>query len=418
MKSIKVLMMLTLALIFAACSSEEPNTPEQVTVGVQLVLPKGIDNGQFSDLTITFTEVNTGKQTKISVENGKPVTALLTVGQYRAEATGKLTYKNARGLEKHINVKAVLESLTVTGQTRDVNLQFFSTTEPEPDPADYDYKGFVLAEIFCAGTSTPQGRLYNADTYFVIYNNTDHVLYADSLVIAESDFLTVSKQNYTPDIMATDMAVAALYMIPGSGHDVPVQPGGKLLIVNNALDHTKANPNSWDESTANYEWYDESTNPNFSDVDNENVPNLVKIYCYTKTIWSLHTQGFKSYALGRMHTSIEKYLTDYVYNYNYHIVAPGGEADMTGKSYKLPNNWILDAVNMSAKTKYQWSVVAPNLDAGFTYSSEIERDGNRFKKSVRRKVVSRDGSRAILMDTNNSTDDFEPQAGANPFHQF
>lgn len=119
-----------------------------------------------------------------------------------------------------------------------------------------------------------------------------------------------------------------------------------------------------------------------------------------------------------MHTSIEKYLTDYVYNYNYHIVAPGGEADMTGKSYKLPNNWILDAVNMSAKTKFQWSVVAPNLDAGFTYSSEIERDGNRFKKSVRRKVVSRDGSRAILMDTNNSTDDFEPQAGANPFHQF
>ena len=112
-------------------------------------------------------------------------------------------------------------------------------------------------------------------------------------MIAESDFLTVSKQNYTPDIMATDMAVAALYMIPGSGHDVPVQPGGKLLIVNNALDHTKANPNSWDESTANYEWYDESTNPNFSDVDNENVPNLVKIYCYTKTIWSLHTQGFK-----------------------------------------------------------------------------------------------------------------------------
>lgn len=68
------------------------------------------------------------------------------------------------------------------------------------------------------------------------------MLYADSLVIAESDFLTTMKQEYKPNIMDTDMAVAAMYMIPGTGRDVPVQPGGKLLIVDNAVDHTVLTP--------------------------------------------------------------------------------------------------------------------------------------------------------------------------------
>ena len=76
-----------------------------------------------------------------------------------------------------------------------------------------------------------------------------------------------------------------VHMIPGSGRDVPVQPGGKLLIVDNALNHTVANPNSWDMTTADYEWYDESTNPQFTDIDNPKVPNLEKIYCSTLTAW-------------------------------------------------------------------------------------------------------------------------------------
>ena len=34
------------------------------------------------------------------------------------------------------------------------------------------------------------------------------------------------------------------------------------------------------------------------------------------------------------------------------------------------------------------------------------------------KVKAMDGTRAILQDTNNSTDDFEPRTKADPFHVF
>ena len=276
----------------------------------------------------------------------------------------------------------------------------------------------MLGEIFCAGTANRQGNYYYADKYFVIYNNTDHVLYADSLVIAESDFLTTMKQEYTPDIMPTDMAVSAMYMIPGSGHDVPVQPGGKLLVVDNAVNHTVANPNSWDMTKADYEWYDESTNPQFTDIDNPNVPNLERIYSSTLTLWSPHSQGFKSYALARMHADRKTFLTDYMYDYTYHLVGQTGEADMTGSAYRLPNSWILDAVNMSVPTLFQWIVTSPTLDKGYTYCADFGWDDSRYGKSVRRKVKAMDGTRAILQDTNNSTDDFEPRTKADPFHVF
>ena len=230
--------------------------------------------------------------------------------------------------------------------------------------------------------------------------------------------MTVSKQDYTPDIMNDYFAVGAMYMIPGSGHDHPVQPGGRLLVVDNAIDHTYANPRSWDLSNADFEWFDETTNPQYSDIDNPDVPNLKRIYCYTRTLWTPHTQGFKSYALATMKTDENDFLDNYFYDYEYHLVGLTGEADMTGTCYKVPNEWIVDAVNMSSLRDYQWIVTSQSLDQGFTYNSEFNFDDSRYNKSVRRKVVSRENGRVILQDTNNSSDDFIPRVDADPFFNF
>ena len=67
---------------------------------------------------------------------------------------------------------------------------------------------------------------------------------------------------------------SAVAMMPDADKELPYEGAKEMLLVDNALDHTRANPNSWDETLADFEWYDESTNPQFSDVDNPNVPNL------------------------------------------------------------------------------------------------------------------------------------------------
>lgn len=417
-------MILLCVTAIASCSSDDGSSVDTTPTDMKIMfqLPDGYaDDATLTDLSITLTDINTQRKTTFNGNAAEDLSITLKAvpgGYYRIDATGKLNYRNKDLVGKQVDVLAYSEGIILTREAPIAALKLQVTSQPEADPADIAYRGFVLGEIFCAGTANRQGNYYYADKYFVIYNNTDHVLYADSLVIAESDFLTTMKQEYTPDIMPTDMAVSAMYMIPGSGHDVPVQPGGKLLVVDNAVNHTVANPNSWDMTKADYEWYDESTNPQFTDIDNPNVPNLERIYSSTLTLWSPHSQGFKSYALARMHADRKTFLTDYMYDYTYHLVGQTGEADMTGSAYRLPNSWILDAVNMSVPALFQWIVTSPTLDKGYTYCADFGWDDSRYGKSVRRKVKAMDGTRAILQDTNNSTDDFEPRTKADPFHVF
>lgn len=424
MKTFRLFMILLCVTAIASCSSDDGSSVDTTPTDLKIMfqLPDGYtDDATLTDLSITLTDINTQRKTTFNGNAAEDLSITLKAvpgGYYRIDATGKLNYRNTDLVGKQVDVLAYSEGIILTREAPIAALKLQVTSQPEADPADIAYRGFVLGEIFCAGTANRQGNYYYADKYFVIYNNTDHVLYADSLVIAESDFLTTMKQEYTPDIMPTDMAVSAMYMIPGSGHDVPVQPGGKLLVVDNAVNHTVANPNSWDMTKADYEWYDESTNPQFTDIDNPNVPNLERIYSSTLTLWSPHSQGFKSYALARMHADRKTFLTDYMYDYTYHLVGQTGEADMTGSAYRLPNSWILDAVNMSVPTLFQWIVTSPTLDKGYTYCADFGWDDSRYGKSVRRKVKAMDGTRAILQDTNNSTDDFEPRTKADPFHVF
>lgn len=57
----------------------------------------------------------------------------------------------------------------------------------------------MLAEIFFAGTETPEGKRYLGDKYFVVYNNSNDTLSADGLVLIEADLNSVQKYELTPD---------------------------------------------------------------------------------------------------------------------------------------------------------------------------------------------------------------------------
>lgn len=73
---------------------------------------------------------------------------------------------------------------------------------------------------------------------------------------------------------------------------------------------------------------------------------------------------------------------------------------------KVPNSWILDAVNLSIASMWQWNLVSANLDAGWAHCGQVDKDENRYGKSVIRKKNA-DGK---WVDTNNSTNDFESDA--------
>lgn len=405
------LLLLALMLIFGitACNNDDDESRTDVTLSY--TLPNGISEGSLSNVAVSVTNVSTGKTANIELTELTQTswTFNVTDGLYTIAFESDLTYSldNKTVTDK---AKGLKESVSIIGGTAEVELELYlSKTGGD----------FVIAEIFFTGTLTPEGKQYTGDKYYRIFNNSDTILFADGLTILESKFLTTSKEEYTPDIMSQAMAVQAVYRVPGNGTAYPVEPGKSILICDNAQDHTQANSNSFNLTTANFEWYDESSNPNYLDVDNPNITNLDKIYCYTATIWGPHNRGFTSHALGRWPRNLSKetYLADYTYHYEYTFVFNEHSYPMSGDCYKFPNEWIIDAVNLSIEAKHEWIVVDPSLDMGWTYCGTVDSDATRYGKSVRRKTLSTTPSgRIYLKDTNNSTLDFDAEQTANPFY--
>ncbi|MBB6275397.1 DUF4876 domain-containing protein [Porphyromonas circumdentaria] len=393
-------------LAISSCHKEAPLQKSKVTVSV--TLQSFEKSYTLEDSQLTFNEVNTGQKLQFNFPQGTSQ-AEVPFGLYNIDAKGKAKY-TANGQEVTTPVVGSSKNVTINTATSQISLELVFAEVPVVEEGDI--RSLVISEIFPSGTLTPNGDKYIGDQYFRIYNNSDKVVYADSLLILESSFNTILVQKIEPKLTETCFPVQAVYMIPGTGKDVAIQPGRYLTICDQANNHKSINSNSLDLSKADFEWYDETpANSRVKDVDNPAVPNLEKIYCYTRTIWSLHDRGGSSYAIAKMKTSKEDYLSNYEADYIWKFDMPDGTVrEIEKKTYYIPTEWIIDGVNMSIKTLDKWLVMPTALDRGFTYVSTINMDPERYGKAVVRKIGETQKGIVQMLDTNNSTNDFTPQA--------
>ncbi len=389
----KVIFMIISAVLTLLYGCEKENGVNYVAVSVIVEYPADLVSPQTVSESFEFRNVTTGTVSVFAERNG----ILLPEGLYDCSYTAEVRYLFGS------------DTLTasVQGMTRSVQLSPASSKVTVSSFVLEDKGDFIIQEVFFTGTLYPTGKQYNGTGYVRIYNNTDHVLYADGLAFMESKFSTTQKYDYTPDLLSSHMTVHAIYVIPGSGQEHPVVPGESLILCDTGIDHRLVNPNAFDLSHADFEWYDVSSSPSNLDIDSPTVPNLDKWYCYTNSFFILHNRGFKAWALARIPLDKETFLIENLYEYKYTMVLPAGTFPMSQTAYKVPNEWIVDAVNASVASEYVWNVTDASLDRGYTYCGEIDHDKTRYFKSVRRKLLYKtsDG-RCVLKDTNNSTVDF------------
>ena len=384
--------LLTALLCLTACK----DPVETTIVTVNTTIDTSIDGLQLTEGTYTFENVSNAKQLTLAYPNQS---IELEDGLYNLSFIGKGVYRHD-SLSGEVEVQGVRSNLAVSGGNYTVELTVFVRNVSDGD--------FVIAELFLPGTFNEAGKQYNGDQYVRIYNNSDKVLYADGLVFMESAFMTTSKYKVVdPDIMNEAMAINTVAVVPGNGQDHPVQPGESIILCDNAINHKEANPNSIDLSKADFEWYFPDSK---LEVDNPEVENLSIYYCYTKTIWILNKQGNRAYAIGRLPQGMtaDRYIAEYKYDYTYEM--DNGTVSKPQSQYKFPNEWIVDAVNVGANNEWQWNVTASKLDMGHTYIGQNNTIAENIGKCVLRKVSHKDGSREVLLDTDNSSVDFTPAA--------
>lgn len=395
----KLIYMLAAAALVSAgavsCSDEKTDDPvEPVTVSSSMRLNGGnvLVNVPEADFDVSI-----------------PDEASSWVGVNEAETEGRTLVlevaKNETGAERQTTV-------TVTRKGRS---DLLATVTIKQSNVAAKNGEFVIEEIYFTGTALPETGSpdkYQGDQYIKIRNNTDEDLYADGMLLILQSSVLSNMEGEIPaavDFREEYCAGQAFYAIPGSGRDVPVKAGESLIIVNNAQNHLESNPDSWDATTADFEWYDESSNENFLDTDNPAVPNLDKWYAQTLTVHSLHNRGAYGIAIAMppSGTTGEQFLQDHPIGDGYYYIfhsPTGSDHETPIKGYFVPNEWVLDAVNTGGRNTFGMAPWGTSLDAGYTWCGTEDSDPDRFNKSVIRKT----GADGKLVDTNNSSNDFTP----------
>ncbi len=257
----------------------------------------------------------------------------------------------------------------------------------------------VIGKVFYAGSTRLNGatpKNYLCHLYIELYNNSAETIDVAGTYVAMANTDAAANAWAATDMVDDKEGMAVfkqVFQIP-AGSPVLMEPGKSLVITNCAIDHSEIAEGKVDLSNAEFELKSANNAFNFH---TETVPAMTIAYSAnaSQDYINFVNPGPDGIALFKADTDIANCAKTY----------PKGKE--TGNEYLIiPMANSIDAVDIvkqktpSADDKR----FTDAYDAGFTCTA----DPNVFNcQAVARKVVSNDGSRKVLQDTNNSSDDFE-----------
>ena len=257
----------------------------------------------------------------------------------------------------------------------------------------------VIGKVFYAGSTRLNGatpKNYMCHLYIELYNNSAETIDVAGTYVAMANTDAAANAWAATDMVDDKEGMAVfkqVFQIP-AGSPVLMEPGKSLVITNCAIDHSDIAEGKVDLSNAEFELKSANNAFNFH---SETVPAMTIAYSAnaSQDYINFMNPGPDGIALFKADTDIANCAKTY----------PKGKD--TGNEYLIiPMANSIDAVDIvkqktpSADDKR----FTDAYDAGFTCTA----DPNVFNcQAVARKVVSNDGSRKVLQDTNNSSDDFE-----------
>lgn len=309
---------------------------------------------------------------------------------------------------------------------------------------------WVFKQIYYAGSNTASGASFR-DQFFEIYNNSTDTLYADSLCFAQiigvnnttanypaNGYLSNNQYDWTKSIGMNDanantkyVYARSVYMIPGTGKQVPVLPGKSLVIAQTAQNHaapyvmndgtvqgiTDATT-TIDLSKSDFETYlvdykraESGNSPTFSpykwDVDNPGVPNMSVVYIASGSDMVLDNVGRDGYILYKLNGANPKTSLPF-----FPLPTVTSVIATTTLYQQIPIKNVIDAVETQRAVESQRvpKRLQNSLDAGPTNVAA----GEYSSQSLIRKTARTVNGRRILQDTNNSANDFTTKTKADP----
>lgn len=427
-----------LILLITSCKKNTLEEVQAVSQSIQLSFtPDNADLGlSLANTEVTLTNKTSGIIIKAKADkNGIVNFSSITPGNYSAVASMLITaadYTKTTGVfsAEDVSFSGSLEASIVPGNAI-LSLSLKSGR----------LGNWVIKQIYYGGSSNTSGAIFR-DQFIEVYNNSNEILYADSLYFAQVhgkntkvSSVDVTKPAFLPNGQFnwanaigmksanpnTDFVyIKSLYMIPGTGKQYPVKPGESIIIAQNAQNHkapyigsdgvavsVKDPSVTIDLSKADFETYHGNLpgiNPLSSDVDNPLVPN-VKVLIASGRDMILNNNGYEGIVIFKTTADLLKWAT-YPDPESTSITATTTQYTQVSASVVIDGVDIASTVASSRGAKR----IPDAIDAGFTFAP----GGSYSSQSVIRKTGKTLSSRRVLKDTNNSTEDFDYLIIADP----
>ncbi len=268
----------------------------------------------------------------------------------------------------------------------------------------------VISKIYSSGSKYNGNKNYMAGRYIELYNQSDKTVDIAGMYIGLLESTANSNRLYTieqlkqdPTINGQKVAVKQVYRIP-TDKEYLVEGGKSIVITNSAIDHSSVNQFEADLSTADFEVVDYMDNLEHND-------NVVKLSREFYAISSLKGMNLmQGGPCGIIIFDTDEDINTWATTYGF------GKTSGSMVYLLVPNSTIKDGVdfikntstgpNLSTKRLYdEIDAGCTHIDALSGYTGEVV-----YRKTARK---TSDG-RKVLMDTNNSSNDFKVSTTIKP----
>ena len=402
--NIEVLFTLVLVLAFSSCVDYD-DASGLIDIKVQIMAPSEYKEG-----------ATIGEQ-KVTIKNGKIEMSAMT------DESGLVVFHDCMpdvyDISTAWNLSAA-EYYEKTGKLPDGQYVYFVTasligqlfTEEMVDrpaqlvPSLAVAYPLIVSKIYCAGSKPyPQygKKNYMAGKYFEIYNNSEVAVNISGLYIGLLD--STSPQPWTlanlesdATIQGSAVVVKQVLRIP-TDKDYELEGGKSLVLTNSAIDHSYISDYEQNLSEADFE----CVGYNDQLEHNDNVPKLEMVYKASSGLTSMNLT--QSGPCGIIIFETTEDVTTWQKTYGY------GKVSGSQTYLLVPKKLIKDGVdylqynpNSSGGANPDTKRLYSDIDAGYVH---ISAKSGYTGEAVYRKTASiaPDG-RKILMDTNNSSNDF------------
>ena len=266
-------------------------------------------------------------------------------------------------------------------------------------------RDIIIGKIYYAGSKDLNNRTYRAGKYLELYNQSDNEVDVSGLYIGLVE--AESTQAYTLENLHevyedSVVLLKQIFRIPADANHL-VAPGGTVLIVNSAIDHTPNNDMESSLLDADFEAKDASGKMQ----NNPTTPALDLIYTMYPSVSNLNMVQSGPCSIVIFRTDEDMTALPKTYPYG----------KTSGSQWALlPKRYIIDGVevlrNKNTGVEVSSKRLYDDIDAGYTNINAVS--GWTGEIVYRKTSKTATDGHPILTDTNNSSNDFQVSTTIKP----